>query len=224
MNGPVVPAAYRRLWWRRAFVMPAEGPTTFKDETSEVVWLQTASWHADVRLPAERPSSAGVARVADCDRSQLIWLASQTAFAGITQVDGELCTWHRLIDVSPSLEKDVGVMFWVGPNQLLERHPEDTYLEDWAAVDDTAQTEERVVLGADGLPVWLQRGDHAVRIVPRAVSVGRALRVPPEQLSREALIARADLEISYAQAVDDGWVVRLSNQPWHHGQHIDPPE
>jgi len=49
-----VPDAYLGVWRRRLLTTTAG----LRDETSEVYWLQTASLHADLRLPRPQPLPA----------------------------------------------------------------------------------------------------------------------------------------------------------------------
>jgi hypothetical protein len=86
-----VPERYRGVWQRTLLETP-----DMRDTSTTVFWLQTAHWHADIRIPAHRPDFSGAARLANCSPRQLEWLAGQQGFAGVTQVDvtpqHEVCT------------------------------------------------------------------------------------------------------------------------------------
>ncbi|QJQ95899.1 MULTISPECIES: hypothetical protein [Halomonadaceae] len=210
---PNLPTAYRGVWKRTLYAEPSAPPHTQLDTTTQVIWLQTSSWHADLRLPAERPDFTGVSGLAGCSREQLIWLASLTAFAGLTQVEGELCSWHRLADLAPSLERDVGAMRFLDTNALEERHPYGHYLEHWERLASTG--EEHLILNDRGLPTWMQLGDHAIAIVHRPSGPGvEALFTPPERLDDDTLRWRASLRLDYLCRETDGWRVTLSTHPW----------
>src|SRR5437660_710150 len=95
-----VPARYRGVWRRTLLAEPDN-----VDTVSTVLWLQTSRWHADIRIPAGRPSFAGVESLADCSDEQLRFLARQAGFAGVTEIDlaaaPEICRWRRRWDVQP---------------------------------------------------------------------------------------------------------------------------
>ncbi|MHB0775860.1 hypothetical protein [Halomonas sp. WWR20] len=219
-----VPLAYRGVWQRTLYVGAGDGGRPVEDRTTRVIWLQTACWHADLRVPADRPDFAGVTSLDDCDRDRLVWLASQTAFAGVTRVEERLCTWHRLLDLRPGLEKDLGEMTWLDDGTLEERHPRGHYLERWER-QTAYQGEECIQLGSDGLPRWLQWGGHAMSIVPRpALPDAHDPFAEPASLDTEALRLRTGLEISYAQRNGEGWKVILSTHPWREGQQAMPDD
>ena len=78
-----VPDAYLGVWRRRLLTTTAG----LRDETSEVYWLQTASLHADLRLP--RPQALPpAASLETCSHAQQLALSEQAGFAGITEVNG----------------------------------------------------------------------------------------------------------------------------------------
>jgi len=217
-----VPTIYHGLWQRTLYAEPAEGEPAFVDRDTQVYWLQAGDWHADLRVPADRPSFIGVSTIDDCSREQLLWLARQTAFAGITRVEGRFCTWHRLIDLSPGLEKDVGVMRFLDDDTLEERHPDGRYREVWAGVTRAAPSEPIARFDNDGLPVWLQTGNYAMAITPRrAVIASHDLLADPATLADAELAQRAAVEISFAKRRDDGWRIALSTLPWREGERID---
>lgn len=153
-----VPERYRGLWRRRCYVEPGRGAPAVADTSTRVLWLQTALWHADLRIPAAMPDFAGIARLADCDRARLLAIAGLTAFAGRTLVAGRLCTWHRLVDMAPGREKDIGAMRFLADGTLEECHPAGRYREHWEKSPPEADSTEIVYLDGHGLPVWLQRG------------------------------------------------------------------
>lgn len=213
-----VPDRYRGLWTRTRYVEPAAGEPIVADTSTWVFWLQTALWHVDLRIPAAAPDFGGIKGLADCDRERLVWIAGLTAFAGRTIVAGCFCTWHRLVDMAPELEKDIGKMCFGSDGTLEEHHPEGRYRERWAKLPDDGQTREVVKLDAGGLPVWLQHGSHAfiVRARPQMAD-DHDLLAPPAALATDALRVRAALEISYAHRGRQGWRVERSTHPWRVG-------
>lgn len=215
-----VPSRYHGVWQRTLYTGEGEHGDYIEDRTTRVVWLQTACWHADLRVPADRPDFTDVTSLDDCDRDRLVWLAGQTAFAGITRVEGRFCTWHRLLDQHPGLEKDVGEMAFLDEDTLEERHPQGRYRELWVRQADAGGA-ERTCLGPDGLPRWLQWGGHAMSIVPRfALPQTHDLLAAPRTLDSETLRLRAGMEISYARCNGSGWKIMLSTHPWREGFEI----
>ncbi|MES1955407.1 hypothetical protein [Salinisphaera hydrothermalis] len=220
-----VPARYRGLWRRRLYVEPAAGPSVVEDTTTEVYWLQTGLWHADLRIPVGMPDFTGVGSLADCDRMQLIWIAGLTAFAGRTIVEGRFCTWHRLVDMAPGLDKDIGGMQFLSDRLLEEQHPDGRYLERWEKVASGDATGEVARIDEAGLPVWLQQGAHAFRIVPRpSLEADHELLEAPETLAGAALARRAATEVSYLCRDADGWRVARSTHPWRIGDLCEAPD
>ena len=95
-----VPEAYLGVW-RRTLLRTSSG---VEDRTTRVLWLQTASAHADLRLPDPLPMT-----IAERTR--------QSGFAGLTHVKGDRCQWHRLIDFHPDSGTDAGTMHFVSADE-----------------------------------------------------------------------------------------------------------
>lgn len=109
-----IPDSYLGVW-KRTLLRTADGR---EDRSSHVFWLQTASLHADIRVPQHPLRTAQ-------DRCSL------AGFAGVTEVEGTLCRWRRLIDFHPDSPVDQGRMTFVSPDELHERALDDSYLEIW---------------------------------------------------------------------------------------------
>jgi hypothetical protein len=139
-----VPEAYRGLW-RRTLLTTGDGRI---DRDTRVFWMQTARLHIDIRVPAARGSFGAAAALADLTREQLIELAAQMGFAGVTTVNEaavavpvggnadtdklDRCTWHRQIDFSPPSDaRDLGTMRFETPHVVLEDGIEAVYHERW---------------------------------------------------------------------------------------------
>lgn len=216
----VIPQEFRGVWQRTLYAEPATEPYQQADTTTQVYWLQGKQWHADLRLPANGPDFSGITCLEECDRRQLEWLAGLTAFAGITQIEGEQCIWHRFQDLCPSLEKDVGLLSWIDDTALKERHPHGCYVEHWQRLSNDV-TEEVIRCDEQGLLCWLQIGDHAMAITPRPTTANSAALFDPLSGSTDdALRWRCSLCFDYLQRSQDGWQVVLSTQPWRKGHYI----
>ena len=133
-----VPAAYRGLW-RRTLLTTGDGRI---DRETRVFWMQTARVHVDIRVPAKRGAFGSASALADLTREELIELAAQMGFAGVTTVDpsavavdaGNLdrCTWHRQIDFSPPADtRDLGTMRFETQHVVLEDGIDAVYHERW---------------------------------------------------------------------------------------------
>ena len=219
---PSIPREFRGGWQRLLYAEPATEPYQQADTTTQVVWLQGEHWHADLRLPANGPDFSGITCLEECDRYQLEWLSELTAFAGITQIEGErlnsLCTWHRFQDLCPSLERDVGLLRWIDDTTLEERHPHGRYVEHWQRISGNA-AEEVVRCDEQGHLRWLQIGEHAIAITPRSATANlTALFEPLSSLTQDALRWRTSLCFDYLQHTQGGWQVVLSTHPWRVGQ------
>lgn len=129
-----VPDAYLGVWRRRLLTTTAG----LRDETSEVYWLQTAILHADLRLP--RPQALPpAASLKTCSYAQQLALAEQAGFAGVTEVNGDICQWHRLIDFQPlDGPADIGLMRFETPERLLEDGLDGSYHEIWQRLPESA--------------------------------------------------------------------------------------
>jgi hypothetical protein len=101
---PHVPARYIGLWYR-TLLETGDGQ---RDINTRRYWIQTRSWHADLRVRPDRPDFTGVTTLRECSDVQLEWLCGEQGFAGFTRVHGDLCHWDRLLDSSLRDTMDVG--------------------------------------------------------------------------------------------------------------------
>lgn len=211
-TAPAVPDRYRGVWVRTLLQTP-----TLRDDTTFVRWLQTSSWHADLRVPATaRPISA-----------QDAWAqrASQTGFCGMTTVEtqgnDEVCTWHRQFDFQPpGLHPDAGRIVFETPDRLIETGVHGDYLEVW----------ERLP-GSDGRFIALEgptqahlliAGTFAMLVRPRTtrwpadVQAGASLAQVIQQ-HPDATSALLDFEISYGRYKEGLFAIEHSSRPEYDG-------
>jgi hypothetical protein len=214
-----VPPAYVGLWKRTLL----ETRST-RDSTARVFWLQTHSWHADIRVPVDRPALPGHTSLDQLSDDQLLALAGQQGFAGITEVDGDLCRWHRKLDYQPpSGFDDIGQMRFETPDRALEAGVEQEYFEVWERVPSSGDNWVRHMEDPDGTRTVLLGVEPWFMFVrPR-----RATLTGPEGL--KALVASTgggvrsrellDFEISLGRRGGDGSRrIELSTLPWREGQ------
>lgn len=224
-----VPDGYLGVWQRSLLETP-QG----RDSESLVFWLQTRHWHADLRIPAQRPDFSGIASLADCSDSQLGWLAAQQGFCGVTQVEGELCSRHRLLDFQPpSGSRDIGRMT-LGGECVTETGVEADYLEIWKRLPrsrgGTAALE--LVVENNDLPrrqTWLfVAGDCFIYVrgrsgpLPPAASLSKLIASPGS--SRVQMLDWLDVEISFGHRYGPRpWRIEHSTLPFREGEALTRP-
>jgi hypothetical protein len=214
----VVPDAYVGLW--RRTLLRTRG---VEDITTRVYWLQTASWHADIRIPADRPPLTGRSALPSLTLAEMQALARQHGFAGITEVDGELCRWHRRFDYQPpSGFNDVGRMRFDGADRLLEYGVEQDYFEIWERVPGAGAARAVEFGDAEGRHgLRLQLGPWFMFVRARPTNLTRASGLP-ELLTAADPVQRTtllDFEISFGarDGASGPWRIELSTLPWLEG-------
>jgi hypothetical protein len=143
-----VPDAYLGVWQRRLLTTTAG----VRDESSDVFWLQGARLHADLRIPQPTPAPRALS-IETCTHAEQQALAGHSGFAGLTEVEGERCQWHRLLDYQPARDQaDVGRMRFEHSERLVEDALDGSYREIWHRLPES--------LGSNwGL--WLQAASSA---------------------------------------------------------------
>ena len=118
-----------------------------KDDTSLVLWMQTQQYHIDIRIPATLTAIRAVHSLEDYSDEELLLLASQQGFAGITQVapstakSSDICQWHREIDFQPQTNtRDIGKMVFTDANTIIETGIDDVYLEVWQRLENSQKS------------------------------------------------------------------------------------
>jgi hypothetical protein len=218
-----VPANYRGLWQR---TLLATGDSM--DTRSTVYWLQTGSWHADIRIPADRPDFSGTRSLADCSGKQLCWLARQQGFAGITAVTGDQCVWKRVIDFQPpSGKRDIASMQFASSDKLLEYGIEDAYSETWERVADDKNEHcialQQLVRSGVAEPgsYLLVSGNHFIHARNRPAALAQLCKGPGQLpcYPQYLLVQLLDFEISFGliRGSGDPWQITLSTLPWREG-------
>lgn len=194
-----VPAAYRGVWQRTLLETP-EG----RDTTTRVHWLQTAGWHADLRVPA------GVDPATAEGRAQL------QGFCGLTRItpglggQPDVCTWHRRWDVQPPRSTpDAGTMVFETPERVIETGVHGRYLEVWERLPgSTGPYAAQAELDNQGRPTGAMRfvaGRYAITVRPRRIAWPADLR-PDETLAElvqrhpDAAPGLLDFELLFSEA------------------------
>ncbi len=218
--GPTVPYPYIGVWKRTLLRTP-----TIEDTTTKVYWMQTQSWHADLRVPANRPAFDGKKGLDQLNRAELLELARQQGFCGTTVVDEDTCRWLRRYDFQPpNGVNDIGRMKFDGPDRVLEYGVEADYFEIWERLPGSRGKTFAVQLSDDPLSLLLSAGEYVMAVRPRAAKLPIAsnltafLQGKNGQILREVL----DFEISFGRRVsDDAWQRELSTLPWMPAMEIE---
>ena len=194
-----VPAAYRGVWQRTLLETP-EG----RDTTTQVHWLQTEGWHADLRVPE------GVDPATPQGRAQL------QGFCGITRItpgvggQPDICTWHRRWDVQPPRSTpDAGTMVFETSERVIETGVHGRYLEVWERLPGSnGPCAALAELDGQGQPTGAMRftaGRYTLTVRPRRAAWPADLR-PDETLAElvqrhpDAADALLDFELVFSEA------------------------
>src|SRR5262249_33658156 len=150
----------------------------------------------------------------------MLALARQQGFAGITEVEGELCRWHRRFDYQPpSGFNDVGRMQFDTADRLLEHGVEQDYFEVWERVPGTGDSAALEFHDEQGRPcLQLSLGRWLMLVRPRSYTLTQASGLSACLAAADAAecATLVDFEISFGRREDasDGWRVELSTLPW----------
>ena len=194
-----VPAAYRGVWQRTLLETP-EG----RDTTTQVHWLQTEGWHADLRVPAGVDPGTAEGR------------ALLQGFCGLTRItpgmggQPDVCTWHRRWDVQPLASKpDAGYMVFENPECVIETGVHGRYLEVWERLPgSTGPYAAQAEVDAQGQPTGAMRfvaGRYTLTVRPRSAAWPADLR-PDETLVElvqrhpDAAPGLLDFELVFSEA------------------------
>lgn len=216
-----VPATLTGLWRREVITAPG-----LRDETTQVVWLQTGRWYVDLRIEADRPGPAASDGFAAYDDAALLALARTQGFAGQFSVSRETCLWRRDLDHQPPGPLPDEARYSVDGEVMVEDGIHVDYQEIWRRAPDSngpvAAFRREATDGRSGLLVVA--GRHMMELVARpgpppegdslSTLVGQAL-VEGRRGQAEALL---DTQIRYATRERGVWLVRLSSLPWLEGR------
>ncbi len=214
-----MPHEYIGVWKRTLLRTPK-----VEDTTTQVYWMQTQSWHADIRVPASRPPCKGKLALDQLTRDELFALARQQGFAGTTVVKGDTCRWLRQYDFQPpSGANDIGRMVFETPDRVLEYGVEADYFEIWDRVPGS-QGESFARQPSDNrLTLFLGAGDFRMIVRPRSepLPVSPSMSVVAADKSTGALREHMDFEISFGRiSSPNTWRIDLSTLPWREGEDI----
>ncbi|MDP9464497.1 MAG: hypothetical protein M3P52_07735 [Actinomycetota bacterium] len=220
--------------WRRAWIEFADGTL---DDTSIVVWLQTSSSMADVRVAADRPNLADRAGLHDCSVAELRAIARSDSSSGYTEcgpvvagADGlrsATASWHTRghgVNFQPvSAFPEPGLMSWSENGTVMyERAPSGAYVEEWRLVPGSRDPLTVTGLGDD---LFYRAGGIGMFVRDRRVPIPRPARLPEllDELDhdRATMEALLDCEFSVAERIGDEWMITTSTLPWREGKALD---
>lgn len=205
-----VPAAYLGVW-QRTLLTTRDG---VHDSRTQVYWLQTAQLFADLRIPRPRPQTPA-------ER------ALQAGFAGVTEVTGERCQWHRAIDFQPpSGRADIGRMQFERADYLIEDGLDDSYHEVWERLPDSlGRNWGQWLHGADGRQgCLLLAGDYFLFAAGRTQSLApaKSLQTLLEAGADSAALLSFELSFGRQHRGVKPWSIELSTLPGRAGQALLP--
>jgi hypothetical protein len=217
-----VPPEFTGLWRRSILVLP-DGST---DTTTEVLWLQTRSMFADIRVPATRPKQAGDGFAAYTD-ADLAALAAMQGFGGVLEVEADICRWRRRYDYQPPGGPPDEAGYTIEGDLLIETGLHADYREDWVRETAPDALLAAFTLGDDTMLVVA--GDHFIEIrnrnvaLPEADSLADLVKQDLASGARDRAEARMDLRIAYGRVAPiDGvpWQITRSTLPWLEGKSL----
>jgi hypothetical protein len=223
--------------WERSYIRFSDGT---EDRATRVIWLQTPSGVADIRIAGSRPNLTGRGGLADCSTDELLKLAEQDCFCGITLFDPDAspfptASWPKeayLFRFQPVITfPEPGWIEWQEAGTcMIERAPSGAYEEDWRLQSGSRSFAAHLTKRDAATTTCLYvAGEHAIYARNRRVAL------PPHktllELAHDAryesdrLEELVDCEFSYArraQAGDDYDIV-LSTLPWREGKPLGCP-
>ncbi len=175
----------------------------------------------------------------DYNDDELLLLASQQGFAGITNVTlannqlSDVCQWLREIDFQPkTTARDIGKMVFTDENTVIETGIDEAYLEVWRRLPSCQEPHfSTYVTGQNrnGLTngVYLiSTGKYVAFAKPRVTELPKAAlligAVETYEPTRAQLFDWLDIEISFGEMLDDNnWRINHSSLQFNVGMIIN---
>ncbi|NPT45790.1 hypothetical protein GNZ12_31620 [Paraburkholderia sp. 1N] len=217
-----IPSNYVGVW-KRSKLRRGASPW---DLTTRVFWLQTPYWHADIRIPADRPDFSGVCSLKECSPEQLQALLQQEAFCGFTTVEDDVCRWLRQIDYRLRETDDFGQMRFTG-NDVEEIGIATDYYELWHKLPDSVGQSfalERIQnSGDEHQQAYLcVAGGYFIYSRNRGMWTSPAVRarrkIEGGTASRAEIEAFVDFESSFGTIEEGIGRIEMSTLPWREGE------
>ncbi|CAN5541850.1 hypothetical protein BH10PSE5_BH10PSE5_00760 [soil metagenome] len=216
--------------WRREVITTPKG---YRDETTRVLWLQTRSWYADIRVKADRPKREGATGFADYTDAELVQMAAVQGFAGELSATGNVCLWRRDLDYQPPNDSVDEATFAVKDGVMIEDGIHSEYQEIWRHQAPSATPLAAYSLAGETKGLLVIAGDYFLEIRDRATPLAPAESLTAyvtEALAkgeRDAAVAALSMRICHGQLEGASRRVTLSSYPWLEGTdlgEVDPAE
>lgn len=223
--------------WDRCYIRFPDGTEDF---STRVIWIQTLAGVADIRIPATQPDLRDRTGLADCSTEELLALAEQDCFCGVTLFDSNsqpfpTASWppeSYLFRFQPVITfPESGWMEWLeGGTCMVERAPSGAYVEDWRLRPGSRSFGAHLTQPDASLRTCLYvAGDHAIfardrtAVLPTNKSLVELAQEATHDHRRLQLLL--DCEFSYAHRGQPGrdYEIKLSTFPWRVGQSLGCP-
>jgi len=171
--------------WRRDWIRWANGSV---DDSSHVIWLQTFSSMADLRVPADRGSASQRRSLRECTDDELLVLAGSESSSGVTigeprSGDDEwtaIATWQGSadsVDFQPvSAYPEPGLLRWNDDGSVMtEAAPSGAYVEQWRLLPESRTVIEHHVISTSPRESLYIAGAWAMYVRDRSVAHDSAL-------------------------------------------------
>ncbi len=94
------------------------------------------------------------------NRNELLELARQQGYCGVTHIEGDICRWPRRYDFQPPCgTNDIGRMEFDGPDRVLEYGVEAKYFKIWDRLPGSKGKSSAVQVSDDPLTLLLSAGE-----------------------------------------------------------------
>jgi hypothetical protein len=220
--------------WIRRYIQFSGGT---RDTTTRVIWVQTASGMADMRIGADRPAMRHRARLADCSATELLALAQQDCSCATTILDESTtpyptATWPRgtygFANQPVQTFPEPGWFAWREDGDcMMEWAPSGAYEEDWRLQPHSLGFAIHLVRVEPAPTTCLYiAGDYAIMARDRSGEVEEKKPLPQLVAARLQIAAPAvtllDGEFFFAQRQSEqNYEIQLSSLPWSEGARID---
>jgi hypothetical protein len=223
---PATPVELRGLWRREEIFTPSG----HRDATTQVLWLQTERFYADIRVPVDRPLRSGEGGFEPYSDEELIKLAAMQGFAGVLTANADVCLWRRDLDYQPPDSVPDEARFEIDGDRMGEFGIHSEYTEIWRRQADSREPLAAFRREAGDPALLVIGGDHFIELESRAVPLpeGQGLadivRRSLEADRRDQAIAALQMRICYGRirGSETPWRVGLSTLPWLEGGPLFP--
>jgi len=214
-------AAHLAGLWRREVITTPSGE---RDETTRVLWLQSRSWYADIRIKADRPHRPEARGFGDYTEAELVALAETQGFAGELAAANGVCLWRRDLDFQPPAATPDEATYALDGDVMIEDGLHSDYQEIWRREADSTVPLAAYRLDGERAGLLVLGGSHFLEILdrPAPLPAGASLAAIVVQAlaagDRAAAEAALSMPISYGRFEAGAGGIALSSFPWLEGR------